>query len=396
VVKSVQRVARRRVFYISGFDPRGVAAYHRLFLEEARKHAARSGGALSVGARKREDRLASTWLAESAVNGEAVETTFEFMHWDDIARRHWHEGVRMLYRLAFKTYWHWMVASDFLVRRIFRVSRWNFLTGIAPAFVLFLLPPIAILVGWAGHALVQGALPESRWLAPALGLAGFAAVIGLGWWLERTFSLGWLLRTYGFVIDCSLGRVPELDERMARFAERIAGYAAQSGDDEIIVVGHSVGANVAVSVLARALASHPGFFRERPVALLTLGGSIPMQGLMPWSEAFRDELGKLAGAEGLCWVDVTARQDVASFSELNPVALSGVTIEGQAPARPLVVSGAFREMLHPENYDKETWDVFRMHFQYLMAGDREVANNYIAVTTGAEPFRERFTVAADE
>jgi hypothetical protein len=381
-------VRKRRVFYISGFDPRGVGAYHRLYSEQAREHAARFGIPLQCGPRRRESPLASAWSAQRAVGEDTVETTFEFPHWDDIARRHWHVGLHRLYALAVKTYWHWIAASD-LLARLYRLSKWNFLTAIAPGVVLFMLPPLALLAAWGGHALGGHLQPGSVWLPSALAAAGLAAAAAAGWWLERFFSLAWLLRTYGFVIDCTLGRVPELDERMERFAERIIGYVEASDDDEIIVVGHSVGANVAVAVLARALARRPGLLRGRPVALLTLGGSIPLQALMPGSGAFRAELAALAANDDLFWVDITARQDVASFAEHNPLTASGVTLEGKAPQRPLVVSGAFRERLAPENYDRATWDVFRMHFQYLMASEREWPDDYLSVTTDGTPFRER-------
>src|SRR5687767_9759930 len=129
-------VRKRRVFYISGFDPRGVAAYHRLFSEESRQHAARFGVPLEAGPRKRQGRLSSTWSARLTAESGTVETTFEFPHWDDIARRHWHAGWRSLYVLAFKTYGHW-IGCDIL-KRVYRISKWNFLTGIAPAVVLFL------------------------------------------------------------------------------------------------------------------------------------------------------------------------------------------------------------------------------------------------------------------
>src|SRR5690349_12949875 len=137
----MQQVRKRRVFYIAGFDPRGVGAYHRLYQEESQKQAAVSGYSVQVSQRKRESQLSSTWTAKRVVDGVIVDTTFEFPHWDDIARRHWHGGYTQLFLLAFKVYWYWLIASDFLVRRIFRVSKWNFLTGIAPALVLFVLPP---------------------------------------------------------------------------------------------------------------------------------------------------------------------------------------------------------------------------------------------------------------
>lgn len=386
----MQRVRKRHVFYVSGFDPRGAAAYHRIFCDEAEKHAARSGASLVVSGRRRVNPLSSTWRVERDTGGDVVETTFEFLHWDDIVRRHWRADFVQLYPIALKTYWHWLVSSD-LLARVFRMSKLNFLAGIAPALLLFVLPPLAPLAAWGGYALARFVLPEAGWLAWSAGVSGLAAVAILAWWLERFFTLGWLLRTYGFVLDYSLGRVPELAERMERFAGRIAEYITRSDDDEILIVGHSVGANVAVSVLARALAMAPDLFRRhRAVCLLTLGGSIPMQGLLPWSGRFREELARLAATHDLAWVDVSAPQDVASFALLNPVRASGIVLEGAAAQRPLVVSGAFKEMIHPEDYEAASWNLFRMHFQYLMAGDVEHANDYVAITTGPTAFRERF------
>lgn len=114
-----------------------------------------------------------------------------------------------------------------------------------------------------------------------------------------------------------------------------------------------------------------------------------MQGLMPWSEPFREKLAALAGSADLYWVDITASQDVASFAGHNPLTASGVVVAG-CPQQPLVVSGGFRERLAPENYERASWDVFRMHFQYLMASEREWPNDYLSVTTDGNAFRERF------
>jgi hypothetical protein len=44
---------RRRIFYISGFDPRGPAHYHCLYAEKAVKQAAVNGLAIEVGPRLR-------------------------------------------------------------------------------------------------------------------------------------------------------------------------------------------------------------------------------------------------------------------------------------------------------------------------------------------------------
>ena len=389
----MQRVKKRRGFYVSGFDPRGPALYHRMYREESQKQAARSGFSVRVGERRRMGPLSTTWRVERATDDSAVETSFEFMRWDDIVRRHWHGGFARLYVLALKTYWHGTVTTG-LLGKVFRIARWAFVTGIAPAVVLLGMPPFALLAGWGGYLIGEGA-SMSGWLPVVSGSAGFAAVGTLGYLLERKLSLGWLLRTYAFVVAYGRGKIPELDERVERFAERIASYIQTSDDDEIVVVGHSVGANVAVSVLARALAVSPLLYRSYgPVGFLTLGGTIPMLGLIPSAQRFRDELAQLARNPDLVWVDVSAPQDAASFALLNPVTASGVAVDGAALLRPQVVSACFRETLSPETYSRAVWDLFRMHFQYLMASEQERVHDYLSVTTDGLMFRERFVSGA--
>jgi pimeloyl-ACP methyl ester carboxylesterase len=361
-----------------------------MYCEESQKQAARSGISVRVSERRRGGRLASTWHVERAGNGAAVDTEFEFMRWDDIVRRHWHSGLARLYLLAIPTYWHMTVTTG-LLGRVFRIAKWTFLTGIAPAVVLFGIPLVALCVGWTVYAMWPQTA-SSGWWPLLTGSAGFLAVSALGLLMERKLSLGWLLRIYAFVVGgYARGKIPELDERIDRFAERIAKYVRTSDDDEIVVVGHSVGANVAVSVLARALAIDPQLYsRYRPVGLLTLGGSIPMLGLLPSAQGFRDELAQLAADPDLAWVDIAAPQDAAAFARLNPVTASGVALGEAAPLRPHVVSASFRETLSPETYSKAVWDLFRMHFQYLMASEQERVHDYLSVTTDAKRFQERF------
>lgn len=384
------RVCKRRVFYISGFDPRGVAAYHRMFCEESQKQSAWSGKSVSVGRFEHCSPLASEWQVKRATNEGIVDTTFEFMKWDDIVRRYWRAGWVRLYRLTLNTYWHGIVTTG-LLAKIFQIAKWPFLTGLVPALILFGVPLLALLAGIAGFAWGQGSTAHGDRILPVLcGTAGFTAVIALGLWLERKLRLGWLLRTYAFVMDYGQGNIPELEARLGEFAERIAGYMATTEDDEVLVVGHSVGANLAVSVLARMLQltsdrRHTG----KPVFLLTLGGTIPMQGLLPNAGMFREELALLAKSGMVTWVDVTDTQDAACFPMLNPVTASGVALDPEG-CGPKVLSAGFKEMLTPKTYRTASWNLFRMHFQYLMASERECAYDYLSITTENLSFHTRF------
>jgi hypothetical protein len=386
-------INKRRVFYISGFDPRGATAYHRMFCDESQKLAMRQGLELRVGNRQRESELSTVWRAERQTAHGTVESTFEFLHWDDLVRKHWHSGIRKLYGLLPAVYRDMLLRAK-LLGKVWPVSRWPVFTGFVPAMVFLGIPAVAGLAAWIAYTLSIIMFPQVNFLPPIAAILGFSVIAAAGIWLERVLAVGWLLRTYAFVMGYGFGRIPEFEPRLEMFAERILQYVRDSDDDEIIVVGHSVGANVAVSALARALQRSPGLWRDHvPVSFLTLGGSIPMLGLMPSAGVFRSELAALADSLELEWVDISAYEDGASFPLVNPVVATGLVAGGGI--RPQVLSGGFKDMLMPRTYYVAVWDLFRMHFQYLMASERDVPNDYLTLTTDHLPFRQRFGHSQD-
>jgi hypothetical protein len=375
---------------MSGFDPRGVAAYHRLYSDEAAKQAQLLGWDIRVGPRKRTSTLSSEWKVERRDGESVTTTTFEFLHWDDIVRRHWHEGFLRLYRLACKTYWRGIVTTGILFR-LARTAKWPFVTGIAPALAFFVLPLLALAAGCGTYYALVDRFLASTWVATVSGAAVFIALCGLALWLSRELNLNWLLRSYAFTTEYGLGKAPELDGRIMQFTDRVARYLEMSTDDEVLIVGHSSGANMAVSLLARLLRARPTAASRVPAwALLTLGGSIPMQGLLDQEEDFRSELAFLNKFESLPWVDISAAEDVASFAALNPVHASGIPYGVADARRPRVLSGEFRKILTEKTYGRASWDLFRMHFQYLMAQEIPCENDYFSITTGTATFAHRF------
>ena len=77
----------KRVYFFSGFDPRGASFYYRLFTTHLHAYSDATGRNLSISPRRRsEDGLFSTW----DIN-EAGSTLLEyyFFHWDDLVRRSW-------------------------------------------------------------------------------------------------------------------------------------------------------------------------------------------------------------------------------------------------------------------------------------------------------------------
>lgn len=174
---------------------------------------------------------------------------------------------------------------------------------------------------------------------------------------------------------------------MAVFGDKIAA-ALRQNVDEVLVVGHSSGAQIAVSVLADLVRRGQVAETGPELSLLTLGQAIPMQSFLPDAAKLRGDLNFLSQTEALAWVDVSAPGDGCAFALCDPVAVSGVT--ARESHQPLVLSAAFSETLAPATWGALRWRFFRLHFQYLCAFDKPRDYDYFAITAGPMTLDARF------
>jgi pimeloyl-ACP methyl ester carboxylesterase len=376
-------VASRRVYYISGFDPRGAAYYHRLYREQAALQGRVNGLDIVVGGRERVDDTVARWTIDATSEDRRIHTTYEFLRWDDVVRDNWLRGELRLVLATLRTFWIYI--SSGVLRKVLQSAWPTFITTIYPP--LFLLAVISCAAGIAVGLLLI--LP--LWLGGPAAVLAFYALILLGRRIEAHNNAYWLLRLYTFFVNQASDRVPALESRLDEFAERILARIRQAQDDEILIVGHSTGAQLAVSLLARMLRSTPGLGSHGPrVALLTLGECIPMLSLLPGARACRDDLALVAAASALDWLDVTAPPDGACFALIDPVALSGITRAPGQAVKPTLVSPRFHAWFTPHEYARIRRDRLRIHFQYLMAAAIPGDYDYFAITAGPESLAERY------
>jgi len=204
--------------------------------------------------------------------------------------------------------------------------------------------------------------------------------------VDNRLYVYYLMHDYAYSAAARGANPPELEARIGRFAMRIA-EALDEDLDEVLVVGHSSGAHLAVSVLADL--HRQGRIPEGGprLALLTLGQVVPMVSFLPEAHRLRADLACLAAAD-IPWVDVTAPGDGCCFALCDPVAVSGVAPEGRR--WPLVISAAFSRTLSPERWKALRWRFFRLHFQYLCAFDRPGDYDYFRITAGPVSLETRF------
>jgi len=77
-----------------------------------------------------------------------------------------------------------------------------------------------------------------------------------------------------------------------------------------------------------------------------------------------------------------------SFSDFDPVAGIGIRQLGGARCNPLLWRISFKDVITPEAYNRFRWNLFRVHYQYIMAGDRPAPYDYLLVVGGPMPIAE--------
>ncbi len=374
-------IRKRRVFYFSGFDPRGPGHYHALYQTESALQSKVSGLNFTVGKRRRVHKLATAWQVTH--QGGETETEYEFLRWDDIIRGHWAKNEIQLLKSAVPVYWVFLKAN--LVGRLLRIAWPSAVTVSYPiiAFLGLLLVGLALSVTAVALPVMLGH-PWWIGLLPAVALA--AGTIALARWLDGRFRSYWLLRTYGLMQPWAYGQIPELDERIREFASYIAEKIRADDADEVLLVGHSVGTILTIPLVVELLRLIPELGIKGPAfGLVSLGNCIPLVSLLPKSGKLRDDLRTVATAPGVHWLDFSARRDGASVTQVDPLAVSGVARPDGIPVRPLQFPVTIFRMFPPDVYAVIKKDIFRIHFQYIMAAELSTGYDFYAITAGPAP-----------
>ena len=370
------RVARRVVFYIPGFDPHPPRRYRELYRKEGAEQARLSGFDLALTPSERG--AAFGWSVEARIEGAAVASRFEVLVWHDLVKAAMPGGLAATYWQLARTAWAYFASGA--IWPLFSLRKGPLIAAFYPVAVLLIQLVLALLAGWmvaAGLALVLPGL-----LAALLALPVVWAVLKGFQRIDHRIFAHYLMHDFAYVAADGGAYAPALEERLADFGARIRA-ALEEGADEVLVVGHSSGAHLGVSVLADLL--RQGLPDGPVLSFLSLGHAVPMVSFLPRAGRLRADLALMAGQGRVPWVDVSAPGDGCTFALCDPVAVTGVAPEG---ARwPLVLSAAFSRTLTAGKQSELKRRYFRLHFQYLCAFDalRDRADEYDYFRTTAGP-----------
>ena len=380
-----QTVRTRRVFYIPGYDPIHPRRYRELYRKEGSAQARISDYQIALSPKKGGGNYG--WNVAAHIDGVDVKAQVDVLVWSDIVRISMSNSILATYGQLVQTAWVYITSGA--LWRLMKLRKGPVIAALYPVGMLLLQLLIAALAGkllYAGLTFFGG----PAWFK---GIAA-AAGVGLGWQVLRWFKKQdgklfayYLMHDYAFGAATRGANPPALETRMTEFGDAIA-QALRSDVDEVLVVGHSSGAHLGVSILADLIRAGRVPADGPALAFMTLGQVVPMVSFLRDAHRLRADLRFLSQCEGLTWVDVTAPGDGCAFALCDPVAVSGVAPEDKR--WPLVFSAAFTQSLTPARWKELRWRFFRLHFQYLCAFDAPKDYDYFQITAGPHSLAERY------
>ncbi len=374
-------VRRRHVIYVPGYDPRGLAEYYRMFRTEY-AHFRELYGLTGTMSRPRQDeeRFSAAWDIKTDGRDWNVETTYEFLRWDDIIRRDFARPAwwKILHEVKLLI----TITANGSYARIAR-AHWRFAVFMAYPLMVFISMLLASALAGGLAAWAIGSFITTSAVAVLAGMAVAAAsVVALLRWTERHTYLLYLFDDTVSTRQFARRQRPDWEERLGIFAGYLVEAAQAAAVDEIVVVGHSSGSFLAIDVVARALERDPDLGRHGPgISILTLGANLPIVGFEAAAGWFRERLRRIAIEPTVRWVEYQSRKDIMNFYPFDPIAGHGLDL-GAERRNPTVISVTFRDIIKPENYRRFRWRFFRVHFQFVMANERPAAYDYYMIVCG--------------
>lgn len=376
-------IKRRHVFHVAGYDPISPESQIARFRRSLSIFGKTWGIPSQIsGLSQPPDGVSAWWDCETQGPNWSVHTTYELLRWDDLILRDFSRSMPSRLMQAAITLFDFIVSGTLF--RYFKAS-WK--------YACFFLFPFVHVVLFALAAIAAG-----RWVSTFFPLTGFSALIvtlvvalpifvGLQYWLGRRWPINHVLDDWIFARQFVHGERADMEARLEAFADKVIAQAQAAKVDEIVIVGHCLGAALVMDIVARALARDPDLPRHGPaLCILTVGATIPKFALHPKGDRFRRAAQRIANEASIFWVEYQARDDAISFYRFNPVSLSRIS-RGQRTEKPLINRVQLHEMMQPETFKRNRFNFMRLHYQFVMANDKRSRYDFFIIICGPLPFK---------
>jgi hypothetical protein len=374
-------IKRRHVFLVIGYAPIPPQQQHSWFEKSLAKFGAlwNATGQVS-GMTPAADGASAWWTAQTQGPNWQVETTYEYLTWHDIIERDFRQSLGSQIVNSFLT------LLDFIVTgTLFRYMRWSWKYAMF-FLAAYLQTAAAAVIGFAAgyfiaRMLAAGA-PARIAITLVAGGAMFVALMILAakrWHMQHLF-VDWIF-SWQFV----RGKRPDMEARLDLFADKLVACAKRAQADEIVIVGHCLGAGLAVDIVSRALDRDRDFLRRGPqICVLTVGATIPKFSLHPAGGRFKRAAERIAAEPAIQWAEYHTRDDAISFYGVDPVTVE--RIKERVDRKPFVHRAQVHDLLSPETCKRIRVNFMRIHVQPILANELRAAYDYFMIACGPLPF----------
>jgi hypothetical protein len=362
-------VSKRLVFHVGGYDPitPHAGAQRRFVREIARFQLTWSVKASIDGLHDGVDQ--TKWSVTTTGPNWRVETDYHLVRWDDVIETFSRRAIYWRIPLGIIAFLDFAVSGAL---RGYLRTNWHYAVFFLYPFVMFGTLFLATFLIGVLALKTSGSVPIGFVVSVFL----LAALLAGPW---RWLHLDVLFDDWSFCREYVRKGNWILEQRLDRLAAEIVAAATGSDAGELVIIGHSLGAVLAVDLLDRALRLDPALgTRKIPVTFLTIGSSVLKIGVHHGATRFRAAVARVALSPAIFWGDYQARVDIMNFYNTNPLAEMALPTENG----PVVRLVEFGRMLEHATYRRIRLKFYRLHCQFISGNDRRAPYDYFMLVCG--------------
>lgn len=378
-------VKNRAIFLIGGYEPKSADA----FFKRTEREYARFGDTWKLRTQYKPPRtsnnghMASVEL-ETGSKDWAVNTEFNFLLWNKLVLEDFARPlpVRFLrYLITFLDYIFSGVLFSF-----FRLN-WRYaLYFLYPPVILILFAIISVFIS---KLVLLLNFPGNFIASAIIAIAIFSTLLV---WPGRRWNILHLFDLWSFSRYFAREKRPDALALAETHAKALIEASESEKFDEILLIGHSTGGVMALTIAAAAVTLDPQLAeRKAKISILTVGSTALKVGLHPAAAAFRGRVQALVDCPNLDWVEYQSLTDIINFYKTDPVKEMGL-VNNRPDEFPMVRQVRMREMLEPKVYARVKRNFFRVHYQFIMANTRPYNYDFFAICCAPAYLKQRYEI----
>jgi hypothetical protein len=363
-------IKRRCVISIGDYEPLDVAHQFANFQRGLQRFAQTWNVTPKISPFKMEaDGAIAVWQIETKAPNWEVKTEFRLLNWSDIVRKDFR-------RWNLNRAWRAIRALvDFIISgtcwRYFRLN-WRF--GLFFFYPVLAVLFFAIIALWLTAFLGNFEVPFASLFGSAIGLALFLAFIE---WVDP-LVLPRVVDMWVFLYELVHLERTHLAERLGVFSQDIVAELQSDDFDEIVIVGHGIGAALQPIIVDRAFWALPEFGKDgRSVSLLSVGSLLLAVGLHPEGGWVVGPVSRVARDRWVNWAEYQAQEDFISFPGSNPVT-ELISDHG----KPVLQKIQIKDMVGTDAKRRFLETAYQNHRQLIRANTKRYFYDYFMICCG--------------